>query len=58
MVKISGNLDTKCKALLTNMSLLEIGPVMFGGTEKIIEYLRQHGVLAGSNNCARFYAHS
>ena len=39
------------------MSLLEIGPVMFGGTEKIIEYLRQHRILAGSNNCARLFSH-
>ena len=40
---------SKCKILL-NKSLLEIGPVMFRGIEKIIDYLCQHEVLARSNN--------
>ena len=39
----------KCKTFV-NMSLLEIGLVMFGGAEKIFDYLRQHEVLVARNN--------
>ena len=34
-----------------NMSLLELGPIIFGGTEKIIQYLRRHALLARQSNC-------
>ena len=30
----------------TNMSLLELSPTIFGGTEAIIDYLRRHHLLA------------
>ena len=42
---------------LADMSLLEIGPVMFGGAEKIIDYFHQHEVLARSSNCARLFSY-
>ena len=35
------------------MSMLEIGPVVFGGNEKIIDYLRQKHLLSRIRNCAR-----
>ena len=36
-----------------NMSLLELGPVIFGGTEGIITFMRNHGLLAQSKTCVR-----
>ena len=36
----------------TNMSLLELGPTIFGGTEAIIDYLRRHHLLADHCNCS------
>ena len=30
------------------MSLLQLGPVIFGGTPGIIQYLRRHGLLAST----------
>ena len=35
------------------MALLEIGPVAFGGTPGIIQYLRSHHLLAVQQNCSR-----
>ena len=35
------------------MSLLELEPVIFGGTEGIITFMRSHGLLAHSINCIR-----
>ena len=35
------------------MSLLEIGPVIFGSTEGLIDYLRRHHLLADHCNCTR-----
>ena len=35
------------------MSLLDIGPVIFGTTDGLIDYLRQHHLLAGSSTCSR-----
>ena len=35
------------------MSLLELEPVIFGGTEGIITFMRSHGLLAHSKNCIR-----
>ena len=40
--------------LLVTMSLLELGPVIFGGTEAIISYFRAHRLLATSCICTRF----
>ena len=34
------------------MSLLELGPVIFEGNEGIIDFLRQHHLLASQCNCA------
>ena len=34
-----------------NMSLLELGLVIFGGTEGIITFMRSHGLLVQSKNC-------
>ena len=36
------------------MSLLELGPVIFGGNKGIIDFLRQHHLLASQCNCARY----
>ena len=35
------------------MALLEIGPIVFGGTSGIIQYLRPHHLLALQQNCSR-----
>ena len=35
------------------MALLKIGPVAFGGTPGIIQYLRSHHLLAVQQNCSR-----
>ena len=35
------------------MSLLELGPVIFGGVEGIKTYLRYHQLLATQKNCSR-----
>ena len=31
------------------MSLLQVGPIIFGGTPRIIQYLKMHGLLASAN---------
>ena len=31
------------KFAITNMALLHLGPIIFGGSDKIIAYLRRHG---------------
>ena len=36
------------------MALLYLGPVMFGGTDTIIAYLRSHGMLSASKTCTRY----
>ena len=36
------------------MSLLQLGPVLFGGTGGIISYLRGHGLLAVTKDCTRY----
>ena len=41
--------------VLVKMSLLDIGPIAFGGNEAIISYLRSHGVLARSCDCVRYF---
>ena len=41
------NLDDR-KQEPANMSSLELGPVIFGGTEGIITFMRNHGLLAQS----------
>ena len=35
------------------MSLLEVGPVIFGGVAGIVTYLRQHRLLATQKTCSR-----
>ena len=35
------------------MSLLALSPVMFGGVDGIISFLRARGLLARTQNCAR-----
>ena len=35
-----------------NMSLLELGLVIFGGIEAIVTFMRNHGLLVQSKNCA------
>ena len=35
------------------MALLEIGPIVFGGTPGIIQYMRNHHLLATQQNCSR-----
>ena len=35
------------------MSLLELGPVIFGGTDAIISFLRTNGLLSTRQNCIR-----
>ena len=35
------------------MSLLQLGPIIFGSTQGIIDYLRQHGVLAANKTHTR-----
>ena len=35
------------------MSLLEIGPTIFGDTDEIIDFLTRKGLLASSMICAR-----
>ena len=36
------------------MSLLQLGQVIFGGTPRIIAYLRQHNLLAATMDCTRY----
>ena len=36
------------------MSLLQLGPVLFGGTPGIIQYFRRHGLLATRMDCSRY----
>ena len=36
------------------MSLIELGPVIFGGNEKIIDFLQQQNLLARRCNCTRY----
>ena len=35
------------------MSILELGPILFGGNEGIIDFFRQHHLLASRCYCAR-----
>ena len=35
------------------MSLMQLGPVMFGRTAGIIQYLRRHGLLASRMDCSK-----
>ncbi len=35
------------------MSLLELGPVIFGGTPGIVSYLQARNLLANHSNCSR-----
>ena len=35
------------------MSFLGLGPVIFGGNDKIIDFLRTNNLLARSQNCTR-----
>ena len=35
------------------LSLLQLGPVLFGGTGGIISYLHGHGLLAVTKDCTR-----
>ena len=36
------------------MLLMQLGPVMFGGTPGIIQFLRSKGLLAQSKMCGRY----
>lgn len=36
------------------MSLLQLGQVIFGGTPRIIAYLRQNNLLAATMDCTRY----
>ena len=36
------------------MSLLQLGQIIFGGTPRIIAYLRQHNLLASTVDCTRY----
>ena len=42
-----------CKQYFCTMSLLQLGPVMFGGVDGIIAYMRANGLLARSLDCQR-----
>ena len=37
--------------------VLELGPTIFGGNDKIIAYFRAKGLLARSKLCARYYSY-
>ena len=37
------------------MALKDIGPIMFGGTPNIIQYMRTKGFLERFINCGRYY---
>ena len=37
------------------MSMLELGPVIFGGNDGIICWMRTHHLLAGQANCSRLF---
>jgi hypothetical protein len=39
---------------LQTMSLLQLGQIIFGGTPRIIAYLRQHNLLATTMDCTRY----
>ena len=41
------------RPVVGKMSMLQLGTVIFGGTDGIIAYLRAHGLLASHKNCAR-----
>ena len=49
--KIGGKLTAEAE--IWTMSLLQLGPVLFGGTDGIITYLQNHALLARSQNCIR-----
>ena len=36
------------------MSLLQLGPTIFGGTPGIITYMQSNGLLATAKTCARY----
>ena len=48
---VSGKL--RALQVRTATSLLALGPVMFGGVDGIINFLRARGLLARIQNCAR-----
>ena len=52
---LRGRIDFSGKILQgrSDMSLLELGYTIWGGTEKFFAYLRQHGLLATAKNCSR-----
>ena len=39
---------------ITAMAILHLEPVIFGGNDKTIVYLRSHGLLRSSKSCARY----
>ena len=42
------------KFALADMALLHLGPIIFGGSDKIIAYLCSHGLLSSPKSCAKY----
>ena len=52
-----GKLESEVLTACLTMSLLELGPTIFGGNDKIFAYFRAKGLLARSKLCARYYSY-
>ena len=51
---LSANLALKEREFqVSEMSLLELGPILFGDIEKLISYMRGKGLLASTLTCSR-----
>ena len=51
---LSANLALKEREVqVSEMSLLELGPILFGDIEKLISYMRGKGLLASTLTCSR-----
>ena len=56
-IKRAGNLlrgRSELGGKTAKMSLLELGNTIWGGTEKIVAYMRQNNLLATAKNCSRY----
>ena len=52
---LSANLALKEREVqVSEMSLLELGPILFGDIEKLISYMRGKGLLASTLTCSNY----
>ena len=56
--KIKREYIARLKQTTREMSLMQVGPIIFGSTDAIITFLRRHGLLAATKTCTRYIGHA